>query len=76
MNQLTSIFLLLALQRLQEEELPGHLLLLEELNQEQQRELNMNLDHPSSSQLRTGVARDWPDARAVWSVWLLPMSLS
>ncbi|XP_044199666.1 zgc:172076 [Thunnus albacares] len=55
-----------ALQRLQEEELPGHLLLLEELNQEQQRELNMNLDHPSSSQLRTGVARDWPDARAVW----------
>ncbi|XP_059186500.1 zgc:172076 [Centropristis striata] len=52
-----------ALQRLQEE-LPGRLLLLEELNQEQQRELNLN--PPSSSQLRTGVARDWPDARAVW----------
>ncbi|XP_074485899.1 creatine kinase M-type [Sebastes fasciatus] len=53
-----------ALQRLEEEELPGRLLLLEELNQEQQRELNLN--PPSSSQLRTGVARDWPDARAVW----------
>ncbi|XP_068583513.1 zgc:172076 [Cebidichthys violaceus] len=52
-----------ALQRL-EEELPGQLLLLEELDQEQQRELN--LDPPSSSQLRIGVARDWPDSRAVW----------
>lgn len=58
--------LLSALRRLDEEELPGQLLLLEELNQEQQRELNLN--PPSSSQLRTGVARDWPDARAVWSV--------
>ncbi|XP_051237279.1 zgc:172076 [Dicentrarchus labrax] len=55
-----------ALQRLDENELPGRLLLLEELNQEQQRELNLNLNLPSSSQLRTGVARDWPDARAVW----------
>ncbi|KAM9363307.1 creatine kinase M-type [Symphorus nematophorus] len=53
-----------ALQRLDEDELPGQLFLLEELNQEQQRELNLNA--PSSSQLRTGVARDWPDARAVW----------
>ncbi|XP_054460066.1 zgc:172076 isoform X2 [Anoplopoma fimbria] len=53
-----------ALQRLEEEELPGRLLLLEELNEEQQKELN--LDPPSSSQLRIGVARDWPDARAVW----------
>ncbi|KAI3352683.1 hypothetical protein L3Q82_020145 [Scortum barcoo] len=59
-----------ALQRL-EEELPGRLLLLEELNQEQQRELNLN--PPSSSQLRTGVARDWPDARAVWSVYHSPV---
>ncbi|XP_053191550.1 zgc:172076 [Scomber japonicus] len=56
-----------ALQRLQDEELPGHLLLLEELNQEQQRELNLDLNLPSSSQLRTGVARDWPDSRAVWA---------
>ncbi|XP_075948133.1 creatine kinase M-type [Anarhichas minor] len=53
-----------ALQRLEEEKLPGQLLLLEELDQEQQRELN--LDPPSSSQLRIGVARDWPDSRAVW----------
>ncbi|XP_040001113.1 zgc:172076 [Xiphias gladius] len=52
-----------ALQRL-EEGLPGGLLLLEELNQEQQGELN--LSPPSASQLRIGVARDWPDARAVW----------
>nr|XP_020475898.1 creatine kinase M-type-like isoform X2 [Monopterus albus] len=47
-----------------EEEMPGRLLLLEELSQEQQRELN--LDSPSPTQLRIGVARDWPDARAVW----------
>ncbi|XP_022076800.2 zgc:172076 [Acanthochromis polyacanthus] len=53
-----------ALQQLEEEELPGQLFLLEELNQEQQR--NLNLNPPSSSQLRIGVARDWPDARAVW----------
>ncbi|XP_071359265.1 creatine kinase M-type isoform X2 [Trachinotus anak] len=53
-----------ALQRLEEEELPGRLLLVEELNQEKQKELN--LSPPSSSQLRIGVARDWPDARAVW----------
>ncbi|XP_023138140.2 zgc:172076 isoform X1 [Amphiprion ocellaris] len=53
-----------ALQHLEEEELPGQLFLLEELSQEQQRELNLN--PPSSSQLRIGVARDWPDARAVW----------
>ncbi|TKS67953.1 Creatine kinase M-type [Collichthys lucidus] len=52
-----------ALQRLEDEELPGRLVLIEELNQEQQRELNLN---PSSTQLRTGMARDWPDARAVW----------
>ncbi|XP_065816886.1 zgc:172076 isoform X1 [Labrus bergylta] len=52
-----------ALQQLQDQ-LPGCLLSLEDLNQEQQRELNLN--PPSTSQLRTGVARDWPDARAVW----------
>ncbi|XP_034445721.1 creatine kinase B-type [Hippoglossus hippoglossus] len=52
-----------ALQRL-EEELPGRFLLLEELDQDQQRELN--LSPPSSAQQRIGVARDWPDARAVW----------
>ncbi|XP_062244333.1 zgc:172076 isoform X1 [Platichthys flesus] len=52
-----------ALQRL-EEELPGRFLLLEELDQDQQRDLN--LSPPSSAQQRVGVARDWPDARAVW----------
>ncbi|XP_029350069.1 creatine kinase M-type [Echeneis naucrates] len=53
-----------ALTQLDGEELPGQLLLLEELDQEQQKELK--LSPPSSSQLRIGVARDWPDARAVW----------
>ncbi|XP_041641103.1 zgc:172076 [Cheilinus undulatus] len=52
-----------ALQRL-DSELPGHLVSVEELSEEQQRQLNMNA--PSALQLRTGVARDWPDARAVW----------
>uniref|UniRef100_A0A8C2WDJ7 creatine kinase n=2 Tax=Cyclopterus lumpus TaxID=8103 RepID=A0A8C2WDJ7_CYCLU len=55
---------LLALARRALQRLPGRLHLLEELNQEQQRELN--LDPPSSSLFRIGVARDWPDARAVW----------
>uniref|UniRef100_A0AAQ4Q165 creatine kinase n=1 Tax=Gasterosteus aculeatus aculeatus TaxID=481459 RepID=A0AAQ4Q165_GASAC len=53
-----------ALLRLEEEELPGRFLPLEELDQEQQRELN--LEPPSAYQLRIGTARDWPDARAVW----------
>ncbi|KAM9769308.1 creatine kinase M-type-like isoform 2-T2 [Menidia menidia] len=53
-----------ALQRL-EGELPGSFFLLEELTQEQQEQLGHH--PPSSSQLRTGVARDWPDARAVWT---------
>ncbi|XP_030580445.1 creatine kinase M-type [Archocentrus centrarchus] len=58
--------LTLATQALQhlEQELPGQLLLLKDLNQEQQRELNLKA--PTFSQLRIGVARDWPDARAVW----------
>ncbi|KAM3623307.1 uncharacterized protein V6R79_009787 [Siganus canaliculatus] len=53
-----------ALQRFDSEVLPGQLFLPQELSQEEQRVLNLN--PPSSSQLRTGVARDWPDARAVW----------
>lgn len=51
---------------LDEDDLPGQFWLVEELNPEQQRELA--LKPPSPSLLRTGVARDWPDARAVWSV--------
>ena len=53
------------------QQLPGRLFPLEELSQEQQRELKLN--PPSSTQLRIGVARDWPDARAVWSVWFIPI---
>ncbi|XP_029014148.1 zgc:172076 isoform X4 [Betta splendens] len=52
-----------ALQRL-EDHLPGRLLVLEQLNQEQRRELGLSA--PSPAQLRTGLARDWPDSRAVW----------
>ncbi|XP_055368260.1 zgc:172076 isoform X3 [Betta splendens] len=50
-----------ALQRL-EDHLPGRLLVLEQLNQEQRRELGLSA--PSPAQLRTGLARDWPDSRA------------
>ncbi|XP_072239651.1 creatine kinase M-type [Leuresthes tenuis] len=58
--------LLLARRVLQqlEKELPGCLFLLDGLNQEQQ--MGLKINPPSSSQLRIGVARDWPDARAVW----------
>ncbi|XP_024145798.1 zgc:172076 [Oryzias melastigma] len=52
-----------ALQKL-EPELPGELWLLEDLNQQQQ--VEMKVTSPTSLQLRCGVARDWPDARAVW----------
>ncbi|RVE76616.1 hypothetical protein OJAV_G00010390 [Oryzias javanicus] len=52
-----------ALQKL-ETEVPGELWLLEELNQQQQ--VEMKVTAPTSLQLRCGVARDWPDARAVW----------
>ncbi|XP_039469848.1 zgc:172076 isoform X1 [Oreochromis aureus] len=47
-----------------EQKLAGRLLLLTDLSQEQQSELNLKA--PTSFQLRIGVARDWPDARAVW----------
>uniref|UniRef100_A0A3P9I6Q1 creatine kinase n=1 Tax=Oryzias latipes TaxID=8090 RepID=A0A3P9I6Q1_ORYLA len=52
-----------ALQKL-EAELPGQFFLLEELSRQQQAE--MKATSPTSLQLRCGVARDWPDARAVW----------
>uniref|UniRef100_A0A8C7YZJ5 creatine kinase n=1 Tax=Oryzias sinensis TaxID=183150 RepID=A0A8C7YZJ5_9TELE len=52
-----------ALQKL-EAELPGQLFLLEELSRQQQAE--MKATSPTSLQLRCGVARDWPDARAAW----------
>ncbi|XP_063738974.1 zgc:172076 isoform X2 [Eleginops maclovinus] len=53
-----------ALQRMEEDVLPGQFLLQEDLNQESKREVDF--DPPSASQFRIGVARDWPDARAVW----------
>uniref|UniRef100_A0A3P8UFK2 creatine kinase n=1 Tax=Cynoglossus semilaevis TaxID=244447 RepID=A0A3P8UFK2_CYNSE len=45
-------------------DLPGQLHLLKDLDQEQQ--CALKLSPPSQFQLRTGAARDWPDARAVW----------
>uniref|UniRef100_A0A3P8UHC8 creatine kinase n=1 Tax=Cynoglossus semilaevis TaxID=244447 RepID=A0A3P8UHC8_CYNSE len=53
-----------SLQRFGEEDLPGQLHLLKDLDQEQQ--CALKLSPPSQFQLRTGAARDWPDARAVW----------
>lgn len=61
-----SFFFAVALQRFGEEDLPGQLHLLKDLDQEQQ--CALKLSPPSQFQLRTGAARDWPDARAVWSV--------
>ncbi|KAM4604482.1 creatine kinase, testis isozyme [Polymixia lowei] len=46
------------------EELPGCLYSVEELSHQEQ----LAMKTPSTSQLRTGVARDWPDSRAAWSV--------
>ncbi|XP_071380520.1 creatine kinase M-type [Centroberyx affinis] len=61
-----------ALQQLGEE-LPGRLLPVEQLNQEMLPPPSLSpplslspSPSPSPSQLRTGVGRDWPDARAVW----------
>uniref|UniRef100_A0A3Q3X859 creatine kinase n=1 Tax=Mola mola TaxID=94237 RepID=A0A3Q3X859_MOLML len=66
LNLISYDFILLRspLRRLDESGLPGRLLTVEALSEEQQRELNPK--PPTSSQLRIGVARDWPDARAVW----------
>ncbi|KAL4612843.1 creatine kinase, testis isozyme-like [Arapaima gigas] len=44
---------------------PGQLYSLEELSQRKQGDRGL-LKVPSSFQMRTGVARDWPDSRAVW----------
>lgn len=63
---MSSLIVPSALRLLDEDDRPGQFWLVEELTPEQQRELN--LKPPSPSLLRTGVARDWPDARAVWSV--------
>ncbi|KAM9461666.1 creatine kinase, testis isozyme [Clarias gariepinus] len=47
------------------EELPGKLYSMEELNQESE-DKGLILDVPSSTLMKIGVARDWPDARALW----------
>ncbi|XP_046899681.1 zgc:172076 [Hypomesus transpacificus] len=47
------------------EEFPGKLYSMEKLTEDQE-EMGLIVDAPSSSQFRTGVARDWPDSRAVW----------
>ncbi|KAM6972828.1 creatine kinase B-type [Aplochiton taeniatus] len=45
------------------EELPGRWYCMEELGQNQE---GVTVWTPSISQMRTGTARDWPDARAAW----------
>lgn len=47
------------------EELPGKLYSMDELNQETE-DRGLILDAPPSTLMKTGVARDWPDARALW----------
>ncbi|KAF4083276.1 hypothetical protein AMELA_G00138040 [Ameiurus melas] len=47
------------------EELPGKLYSMDELNQETE-DKGLLLDAPPTSLMKTGVARDWPDARALW----------
>ncbi|KAI5101058.1 hypothetical protein C0J45_8261 [Silurus meridionalis] len=58
------------------EELPGKLYSMEDLNQETE-DKGLVLDAPPIMLMKTGVARDWPDARALWlsengslAVWL------
>lgn len=47
------------------EELPGKLYSMDELNQETE-DRGLLLDAPPITLMKTGVARDWPDARALW----------
>lgn len=47
------------------EEFPGKLYSMEKLTEDQEG-MGVTVEAPSPSQFRTGVARDWPDARAVW----------
>ncbi|XP_066552543.1 creatine kinase M-type [Amia ocellicauda] len=50
------------------EEIPGTLVSLQQLaaDRAQLGCVGLPVDTPSAAMLRTGVARDWPDARAVW----------
>ncbi|KAI4872814.1 hypothetical protein NFI96_016144 [Prochilodus magdalenae] len=47
------------------EEFPGKLYSIEDLNQETQ-DKGIIMDGPPASLIKTGVGRDWPDARALW----------
>lgn len=47
------------------EELPGKLYSMDELNQETENK-GLILETPPTILMKIGVARDWPDARALW----------
>lgn len=47
------------------EELPGKPFSMDELNQETE-DKELILDAPPIALMKIGVARDWPDARALW----------
>lgn len=51
------------------EDLPGTFYSIEELSQESE-DRRVVMDSPPSSLIKIGVARDWPDARALWLVCL------
>ncbi|XP_017539254.2 zgc:172076 isoform X1 [Pygocentrus nattereri] len=47
------------------EEFPGKLYSIDDLNQET-KDKGIIMDGPPASLIKTGVGRDWPDARALW----------
>lgn len=49
------------------EDLPGKLYSIDELSHESE-DRGVVMDAPPSSLIKIGVARDWPDARALWLV--------
>lgn len=51
------------------EDLPGKMYSIEELSCESE-DRRVVMDSPPSSLIKTGVARDWPDGRGLWLVYL------
>lgn len=49
------------------EDMPGKLYSIDELSHESE-DRRVVMDSPPSSLIKIGVARDWPDARALWLV--------
>ncbi len=49
------------------EDLPGKLYFIDELSHESE-DRSVVMDSPPLSLIKIGVARDWPDARALWLV--------